>query len=89
MPENYKTKLVEYIKKNISKGYSSESLKWALINQGYSRAIIENSIIEASKELSKKVPVFKEKPHIKYEIIDENDKPIIIRKSFFRRIFRM
>ncbi len=87
MTENYRQKLVDYLKRNIKKGYSIESLKWALVNQGYSMVIIESSIIEANKELSKKVPIFKEKPNIRYEIIDENDMPIIIKKSFFRRIF--
>lgn len=87
MPENYRIKIVEYLKKNIKKGYSIESLKWALINQGYAKVIVENAITQANKELSKKVPAFKEKPQIKYEIIDENNRPIEIKKSFIRRIF--
>jgi hypothetical protein len=89
MSESYRQKLIDYLKRNIKKGYSVESLKWALINQGYSRAIVESSIIEANKELAKKVPVFKEKPSIKYEIIDENDQPIIIRKPWWKRIFEL
>lgn len=87
MAENYRVKLIEYIKKNIKKGYSVESLRWALINQGYAKVIIENAITEANKELAKAVPVFKEKPQIKYEIIDEKNQPIIIKKSFLRKFF--
>ncbi len=89
MIDNYRQKLIDYIKRNIRKGYSVDSLKWALISQGYSRAIVESSIIQANKELAKKVPVFKEKPQIRYEIIDENDRPIIIKKPWWRRIFEI
>ncbi|MCK5149898.1 hypothetical protein KAJ87_03150 [Candidatus Pacearchaeota archaeon] len=85
---DYKRKLVNYFKKNLSKGYTSESLKWALINQGYSKAIIEQTLEEAHKELAEKVPEIKEKPKIKYEVIDEYGKPITIKKSFWKRILR-
>ncbi len=87
MVVDYKSQLVEYLRKNISKGYTLESLKIALLKQGYSRAIIDRAIKELNKELSKKVPEFREKPRIKYEIIDENNQPIRIRKPFWKRIF--
>lgn len=83
----YKRKLVEYIKRNMGKGYDSDTLKYALMSQGYSRAIVELAIHQASKELAKKVPILKEKPVIKYEILDEHDNPITIRKSFWKRFF--
>ena len=85
MIENSRQKLIDYLQRNMKKGYSVESLKWALIEQGYSRSIIESVIFEANKELAKKVPVFKEKPHIRYEIIDENNRPIIIKKPFWKK----
>jgi hypothetical protein len=78
--------LVDYFKKNLAKGYNFESLKWALINQGYSKSIIEIAIVQAHKELAETAPVLKEKPRIKYEIIDENDKPIEIKKSFIKKL---
>ncbi len=78
--------LVNYFKKNLAKGYNFESLKWALINQGYSKSIIEIAIVQAHKELAETAPVLKEKPKIKYEIIDENDNPITIKKSFWKKI---
>ena len=87
MAENPKTRLKDYLKKNLKKGYTIESLKWALIKQGYSRTAIEKAIEQIHKELAEKAPVLKEKPVISYLIIDENDNPIEIKKSFWKRIF--
>lgn len=84
---NYKRKLVDYFKKNLKKEYTQESLKWALINQGYSRAIVEIALKQANKELAAKAPLLKEKPIIKYEIIDEHDNPITIKRPWWKRVF--
>ena len=84
---DYKRRLIDYLKKNLTKGYTIDSLKFALINQGYSRSIIEMAIEKANKELAEKAPIIKEKPIIKYEIIDENDNPIKIKKSFWKQLF--
>ena len=71
----------------ITKGYTAEALKFALMNQGYSRAAIDVAVETANKELSEKAPVLKEKPIIKYELIDENNNPIKIGKiSFWEKI---
>ncbi len=86
---DYKRRLIDYLKKNLTKGYTIDSLKVALINQGYSRSIIEMAIEKANKELAERAPIIKEKPVIKYEIIDENDNPIRIKKSFWKRIFKL
>jgi len=86
---NYKENLINYFKKNLSKGYTAETLKWALINQGYSRSIVEVALEKAQKELAEKAPVLKEKPKIKYEIIDENNRPIIIKKPWWKKILRL
>lgn len=80
--------LIAYIKKNLEKGYASDTLKWALISQGYSRIEVQRAFEEATKQLSKKAPVLREKPKIKYEIIDENNNPITIKIpwwKFFRK----
>lgn len=87
MNRNSKRNLVNYFKKNLSKGYTLESLKWALINQGYSKIEIEKSIKKVNLELSKKAPILKEKPEIKYEIFDENNKPIKIKKPWWKGLF--
>ncbi len=86
MAEEYKRRIVNYFKKNLAKGYTSDSLKFALMSQGYSRAIVESAIEQANKELAEKAPVLREKPVIKYEIIDEYDKPIKIKKSWWKRL---
>jgi hypothetical protein len=84
---NYRKKIVDYLKKNLKKGYTIESLRWALIGQGYSRTSVERAVEELNKELARKAPILKEEPVIKYEIVDEKDRPIKIKKSFWKRIF--
>ena len=84
---DYKKNLVNYFKKNLKKGYTLEALKIALTNQGYLKVLVEKASEEAVKELSEEAPVLKEKPVIKYEIIDEHDNPIKIKKSWLKRFF--
>jgi len=84
---DYIGKLVSYFKKNLKKGYTIESLKWALIGQGYQRISVERAIEKLNKELARKAPVLKEKPVIKYEIIDEKDQPIKVKKPWWKRLF--
>ena len=79
--------VVDYIKNNIAKGYTIDSLKWALIKQGYSRSLIEKAIDAANKEIAETAPKLKEKPTIRYEIIDEHDNPVTIKKSWWKRFF--
>jgi phage tail protein X len=81
-----KRKVINYFKKNLKKGYTADSLKWALIRQGYVRTLVEHAIEQANKELAEDAPVLKEKPKIKYEIIDEYDKPVEIKKSWWQRL---
>jgi hypothetical protein len=85
--EEYKTKFTEYFKKNLKKGYTEESLKWALVNQGYSRTLIDSALERTHKELAEEAPILKEKPTIRYEILDENDKPLDVRRPWWKRIF--
>jgi len=84
---DYRKNVVEYFKKNLLKGYTSKTLKWALINQGYSSFVVKAALEKAQKEMAQKAPILKEKPKIKYEILDENNNPITIRKSWWKRIF--
>jgi len=81
-----KKKIIDYFKKNLKKGYTPESLKWALFNQGYSKSLIEEAIKELNNELAHNAPELKEKPKITYEILDEQDKPIIIQKPWWKKI---
>ncbi len=83
-------KLTEYIKKNLAKGYTSESLRWALINQKYSRMDVDKAIEQANKELAEQAPVVeKEKPKIKHEYYDADNKPmdLNVHKPFFLKKF--
>jgi hypothetical protein len=80
-------KLVDYLKRNLKKGYTMDALRWALINQDYSKSLIERAIEQTNKELAEAAPVIKEKPKITHHVIDEYDQPIKIRKSWWSKVF--
>lgn len=69
--ENYIAGLADYIKKNLNKGYTLESLKWALVNQGNSKLEIEKAIRKAESEMPRHSSAIQEseKPKITHEII--------------------
>ena len=80
---NYKASLVRYIKDNLKKGYTKESLKWALISQDHSKIEVEKAIQRAEQELASEAPVLKTKPLITHEVeppIEHHKK-----KSFWKR----
>lgn len=87
MADTSRQKLIEYFKKNLKKGYTIDSLKWALIRQGYSRAMIDASAKRAQQELAETAPVLKEKPIIKYHVVDESNKeiPVKLKKSWWKK----
>lgn len=82
-----KEQLIEYFKRNLKKGYTTDSLKWALIGQGYSRVIVEEALVEAQKEMAKEAPIFKEKPKINYQVLDKEGKLVEIKKPWWKRVF--
>ena len=94
MAENPGRDLTEHIKANLIKGYKEDGLKWALINQGYSRITVERAIKKATEEIAaennaKEVQRAKvEKPKITYQVYDENNKIIYGKKPFWKRLFR-
>lgn len=45
--------LIDYVKRNLAKGYSSDSLRWALINQGHSRIEVDKALSLAQTEVSR------------------------------------
>jgi hypothetical protein len=81
-PQDHIQQIADHIKKNLSKGYTMESLKFSLMNQGYSRISIEKAIDLANLQLASKVPILKEKPQITYTAIPEVSRP-----GFFRKVF--
>jgi hypothetical protein len=74
MPKGLITELKEYVIKNSRKGYTIESLRWALINQGYSKLEIEKAIKKANEELANRAPILKTKPVIKHEVVEPDPK---------------
>ena len=83
---SYKRKLIDYIKKNSKKGYPVLTLKYALINQGYLRPMVEDAIEQAVKEMEREAPVLKEKPQIEHEVVVD-ETPVPVKKSWWRRLF--
>lgn len=85
MVENtYRARLVEYAKRNLRKGYPVDTLRIALINQGYMRTMVDESLKEAIKQMALDAPVIKEKPQIEHEVITEE--PVVEKKSFWKKI---
>lgn len=86
--ENKRRNLIEQAKKNISKGYDPETLKWALIEQGHSKSEVKEILETANKELETEKPKTEEKkevPKIRHELYGSDNKPI--RLPFFKRVF--
>ena len=71
--KNSLTELSEYIRKNIKKGYTKESLKWALLSQGYSRLEIDKALAKTDYDLAHEAPILRTRPEIKHEIVVEDD----------------
>ncbi len=84
--ENYIQQLANYIKKNLAKGYTLDSLRIALENQDYSRISIERAIKLANEQLASSAPIMKEKPRITYKIIPELEESAKTKKSFWKKL---
>jgi len=70
---NTNQQLADHIKKNLQKGYTIDSLRFSLLQQGYSRTSVEKSIEIANKQLAMEAPKLQEKPVIKYEVLNEEE----------------
>lgn len=90
--------LVRHIKKNLAKEYKEDAIKWALINQGYSRTTVDRAMSQAIKEIESEHGVQEEKrkiserPKITYQLYDENNnliksKILKTKKSFLKKLF--
>lgn len=87
---SYLAKIKSYIRRNLKKGYTKESLKWALVDQGHSKRQIDMAFEKVEAEMAKEAPVLKTKPSITYHTYDEQGqeyKKDIRKKTFWRRIF--
>jgi hypothetical protein len=76
--------LTGYIKKNLKKGYTRESLRWALVNQGYSKMEVDKAIKKSEQELAAEAPILKTKPEIKYEVVEPTQER---KKGFWKKLF--
>lgn len=83
--KNYLADLVDYIKKNLKKGYTKESMRWALVNQGYSKMEVDKALRMVDHELAQQAPILKTPPTIKYEVIEPKDEEV--KKPFWKRMF--
>ena len=81
---DYIHQIAGYIRKNLLKGYTIDSLKFSLQDQGYGRSEILRAIKIANDDLSKQVPKLVEKPVIKVERVPVKEEHVEI-KSFFKR----
>jgi len=73
-------RLVEYLKRNLGKGYDMDSLKWALIRQGNSRTDVESAINLVKSDMPKKTMQV-EKPEISREVYDFENNPVFIERK--------
>jgi hypothetical protein len=74
--------IVEYLEKNLSKGYKLEQLRWALVNQKHSKIEVEKAI----KIIEARRPKPKEEAPKQVEVITEE--PVVIeKKGFWKKIF--
>ena len=83
---DYIDELVQYVKKNLKKGYTKESLKWALVSQGHSKREVEKALLKVEHELANEAPILEPKPVINYEVVAPEN-AIVEKKSFLKRFF--
>ena len=82
--KNVIDEIIEYINKNTKKGYTQDSLRWALSNQGYSRIEIERAFKRIKSQLSSENSVVKATPEIEYKPFPSFEEP---KKSFWQKLF--
>jgi len=91
--EDYIKETADYLKKNMDKGYSLESLKWALINQGKSRVVVDRAVDIINEEIKhqNEIKALQSKPSQTQIIQTLDEGPELPeqpkKKGFFSRIF--
>jgi hypothetical protein len=87
--KDYLQQIANYIKKNLAKGYTIDSLRFSLQSQGYSRMSIDNAIKLANEQLAEKAPIMNEKPQIIYKVITPDSTYTYEKKQgFLKKIFQ-
>ena len=83
-PDDHVMKLKDQVKKNLKKGYTEDSLRWALVKQKESRNLVDKAIELAKTEIEKETPKkeFRQEP-ARVEFVEPEEK-----KGFFARLFK-
>jgi len=85
--KDYIQQIADYVKKNLAKGYTIDSLRFSLQSQGYTRLSIDNAIKLANEQLGEKAPLMNEKPQITYKLITPDSTYTYEKKhGFFKKI---
>lgn len=84
---DYIGQLAGYVKKNLGKGYTKDSLRYALITQGHSRMEVDKALKRAETELASEAPVLKTTPSITYDAEPLSDAPLADDKPFWKKWF--
>ena len=77
--------LAEYVKKNLSKGYTLESLRWALVSQGHSLVQVDKAVGLVKAQLTPVQPKI-EQP-VSQPIIEDLQVEPEEKKGFWARLF--
>ena len=85
--ETYIDNTVNYIKKNLQKGYNKDSLKWALINQGKARIEVDKAFKQAEMELARESSMVSQRQAsmVSQQMITQIEEPV--KRGFFARLF--
>lgn len=78
--------LSDYIKKNLKKGYTKDSLKWALVSQGYSKMEIEKALKSVELNMAQEAPILKSTTTNQVGII-KYEPESLEKKSFWKKLF--
>ena len=90
--KNHIQQLADHVHRNFKKGYTMDSLKFSLMNQGYSRISVEKAIDIVNERIAEKIPKIKEMPQITYRVVsDERSFEVIQvpikKRGWLRRLF--
>jgi SOS response regulatory protein OraA/RecX len=87
--ETYLSNTVNYIKRNLRKGYNKDSLRWMLVNQGTSRSEVEKAFQQAEREIAHESAM--EARKLQSQVPAPRIEPIMPevekKKGFFSRFF--
>ena len=85
--KNYVDQISDYILKNLKKGYTPESLRWALVGQGHAKIEVDKAMKKAEGMMAASAPVLETKPEIKYE----TEPPVVVPEKlpWYKRMFGM